>query len=65
MKKHKEFDCVQMKSDIQKRLSEEFRGMSPKEMRLAQQQRIASDPSLGPFLQKIENSPPKVAQPCD
>ena len=65
MKNHKEIDCVQMKGDIQERLLCEFEGMSPEEMRRAQQQRIASDPLLGPFLQKVAASPPTVVQSRD
>jgi hypothetical protein len=53
MKDHKDFDCVQMKWDIQQHLLNEYRGMSREEARHAQQQRIAADPVLGPFLEKI------------
>ena len=53
MKKPKQFDCVQMKWDIQQRLLRELDRLSPEEARLAQQQRIAADPLLGPLLQKV------------
>ena len=62
MKSCKEFDCVQMKGDIQKKLLEEFQGMNTVEIRLAQQQRIADDPLLGPFLRKTAVPPPPVVQ---
>ena len=58
MKNHKEFDCVQMKWDIQQQLLNESRGMSQEEVRRTQQQRIAADPLLGPFLQKVAISAP-------
>jgi hypothetical protein len=58
MKNPKKFDCVQMKSDIQQRLLAEYSEMSPEQTRLSQQQRIASDPLLGPFLQKVSDSSP-------
>jgi hypothetical protein len=56
-----EFDCVQMKRDIQQRLASEFQGMSSEETQRAQQQRIAADPLLGPFLQKVTVSVPPLA----
>jgi hypothetical protein len=62
MKEKKGFDCVQMKWDIQQRLLHEFQGMGHEEIRRAQQQRIAADPLLGPFLQKIAVSSPTSVQ---
>jgi hypothetical protein len=58
MKSPKPFDCVQMKSDIQRRLLDEFQRLSADELRRAQQQRIAADPLLGPFLQRVAASSP-------
>ena len=58
MKNPKKFDCVQMKSDIQQRLLAEYSEMSPEQTRLSQQQRIASDLLLGPFLRKVSESSP-------
>ena len=65
MKNRKEFDCVQMKWDIQKRLLDEFQAMTTEEMRRAQHERIAADPLLGPFLQKVAVPPPTVVQSRD
>lgn len=56
MKNPKEFDCVQMKREIQQRLLEEYSELSHEQIRLNQQRQIASDPVLGPFLQTIPNS---------
>ena len=62
MKQAKKFDCVQMKRDIQQRLLAEYSEMSPEQTRLAQQQRIASDTLLGPFLRKVSDSSPTPLQ---
>ena len=62
MKDQKPFDCVQMKWDIQQRLLDEVGRLSPEESRRAQQQRIAADPLLGPFLQKVVASAPAPVQ---
>jgi hypothetical protein len=56
MKPPKPFDCVQMKWEIQQRLLNELQPLSPEESRRTQQQRIAADPLLGPFLQKVPAS---------
>ena len=53
MKKKKTFDCVQMKWDIQKKIAAEFKGIPEKEARAIQDQRVANDPILGPFLKKV------------
>ena len=58
MKNPKDFDCVQMKRDIQQRLLTEYSEMSPELARLSQQQQIASDPLLGPFLRTVADSSP-------
>ncbi len=58
MKNPKEFDCVQMKREIQQRLLEEYSEMAPEEARRNQQQRIAFDPLLGSFLRAIPDSSP-------
>lgn len=58
MKDLKPFDCVQMKWDIQQRLLSEFQRLSPEESRQVQQQRIAADPLLGPFLRKVATASP-------
>ena len=53
MKKKKAFDCVQMKWDIQKKIAEEFKGIPEVEARAIQDKRVANDPILGPFLDKV------------
>jgi hypothetical protein len=61
-RKEKEFDCVQMKWDIQQRLLGELQGASSPKIRQIEQERIAADPLLGPFLQKITISHPTPMQ---
>jgi hypothetical protein len=58
MKNRKEFDCVQMKWEIQQRLLNEFQGTNSREVRQAEREHIAADPVLGPFLQKVVVSCP-------
>jgi hypothetical protein len=58
----KPFDCVQMKWDIQQRLLDELERLSPEQSRRMQQERIAADPLLGPFLQKVVASAPAPVQ---
>jgi hypothetical protein len=53
MNKCKDFDCVQMKRDIQRRLAEELQNMDPQSIRQAECDRIVGDPVLGPFLRKV------------
>jgi hypothetical protein len=52
--KHKGFDCVQMKWDIQQRLLEEETRLGRVEARRLQDERVRSNPILGPFLQRLE-----------
>jgi hypothetical protein len=49
----KQFDCVQMKGDIQQQLAEEFAGMPEAEAQRIIDQRIATNPILGPVLKRI------------
>ncbi len=46
----KTFDCVQMKWDIQRRLAEEFAGVSDAERRRIQMERVARNPLLASFV---------------
>ena len=50
MKQPKEFDCVQMKSDIQQQLLREIEELGEEEARRRQRERVMSNPILGPFL---------------
>jgi len=52
--KHKDFDCVQMKMDIQQRLLEEETRLGKTEARRMRDERLRGDPILGPFLRRLE-----------
>lgn len=54
MKPMKNFDCVQMKWDIQQKLLEEERQLGPEEARRRRDERVRNHPILGPFLRRIE-----------
>lgn len=56
MKKHKRFDCVQMKWDIQKKLAKEFRGIPDNKANKIQMERISNNSILGPLIRKIRLS---------
>jgi len=53
MKPTKDFDCVQMKWDIQQKLLEEERQLGREEAHRRQDERVRNDPILGPFLKRI------------
>ena len=53
MKRRKKFDCVKMKWDIQAKIAKEFAGMPEDQARRIQDERVAKDPILGPFLKKV------------
>lgn len=53
MKPIKDFDCVQMKWDIQQKLLEEERLLGPEEAHRRQDERVRNDPILGPILKRI------------
>ena len=48
-----EFDCVQMKWDIQQKLLEEERLLGPEEAHRQRAERMRNDPILGPFLKRM------------
>jgi hypothetical protein len=50
----KDFDCVQMKWDIQQKLLEEERQLGKEEAHRRQNERVRDNPILGPFLQRLE-----------
>jgi hypothetical protein len=52
--KQKDFDCVQMKWDIQQKLLEEERQLGREEARRRQDERVRNNPILGPFLRRLE-----------
>jgi len=54
--KKKTFDCVEMKWDIQRKLREEFAGISEAEKRRILVDRIKSDAILGPFIKRVNQA---------
>jgi hypothetical protein len=54
MKPIKDFDCVQMKWDIQQELLEEEQQLGKEEARRRRDERVRNDPILGPFLRRVE-----------
>jgi hypothetical protein len=53
MKPIKDFDCVQMKWDIQQKLLEEERLLGREEAHRRQDERVRNNPVLGPLLKRI------------
>jgi len=45
-------DCVRMKHEIQKKLAEDFKGMSEAEIRAEQRRRIEANPIFGSLAKK-------------
>ena len=54
--KKKTFDCVQMKWDIQRKLEEELPELTEEEKRRVQMERVAKNPILGPFLERVRQA---------
>ncbi len=50
MRKDKDFDCVKMKRDIQRRLEQEMPGVPEAEKRRLQMERVAKNPLLRRFV---------------
>jgi hypothetical protein len=53
VKKPKVFDCVEMKSDIQRKLQAEFSDMPEMEKRCLHGERVRQNPALGPLIEKF------------
>jgi len=53
MPKVKEFDCVEMKQQIQDKIEEEHQGMTEEEIREHEEKAIKESPILGPYYQEI------------
>jgi hypothetical protein len=51
--KKKNFDCVQMKHEIQKKLMKQTAGLTLEERNRRLEKSLASNPILGPFLKKV------------
>ena len=56
MTKAKSFDCVEMKWAIQRRIAEEFAGVSDEEANRIQAERVARNPVLGPFVREVHRA---------
>ena len=50
----KDFDCVQMKWAIQRKLMEEEQQLGREEAQRRREERRRNDPILGPFLRRLE-----------
>ncbi|MBI5215941.1 MAG: hypothetical protein HY960_09315 [Ignavibacteriae bacterium] len=53
MKKEKEFDCVQMKWDIQQIIQQEYENIEDIQAHNHQISVVLANPILGPFMKKI------------
>jgi hypothetical protein len=51
--KAKEFDCVQMKWEIQQQIRKELAGVPEAQARERQMRLVAQDPILGPLYQRL------------
>ena len=58
MKKDKEFDCVEMKWEIQRQIAEETKGMSDEEAHAYLWKDVLDDPILGPFVKNLKRYKP-------
>ena len=66
MKVAKEFDCVQMKAEIQERLLSEIAGVGEEEAGKRRKERLLADPILGRFLRAkmAPQKEPAERAPC-
>ena len=53
-KSKKDFDCVEMKWNIQKQLAEETRGMTEEQAQAYHRKNISQNPVLSEFLNRVE-----------
>ena len=56
MLKTKQFDCVKMKQDIQRKILEEFQNVPENQARQIKRRQIEQDPVLGPFLRRLRKT---------
>ena len=56
MLKTKRFDCVRMKWDIQQQILQEFKDVSPDQVREVRRRQIEGDPVLGALLQRVREA---------
>jgi hypothetical protein len=62
MKPKKEFDCVEMKAEIQERLRREVEELGEEEAQRRRADRLSRDPILGGFLRTKMANRKKVAE---
>lgn len=53
IKRHKAFDCVEMKWEIQQKIADEFAGFPDRKIHDIQRERIAKNPILGKFVKRV------------
>lgn len=56
--KKKNFDCVEMKHEIQRKIYEEEKGLSREEIVKRREELIAADQILGPFVKRLAERDP-------
>lgn len=56
---NKSFDCVQTKHDIQRKLREEYAGLSPGEIGNRQSDKIEKNPVLKKYIRDFKSIPTK------
>lgn len=61
--KHKEFDCVKMKSEIQERLQARLAGLSPTEAERAALEQILADPAMAKLWKEARRRGPSAPPP--
>ncbi len=54
MNRPKQFDCVEMKREIQEMLRKEYAGMPEAEARLKQWEKVLRNPLLGPLVVQLQ-----------
>ncbi len=58
MNQRKDFDCVEMKRQVQERIRRKYAGIPEKEALRLQREAALADPILGPFLAKLRSRGP-------
>lgn len=57
--KNKQFDCVKMKWDIQKKLLSEYAELPDVQAHQKQMEKVKKNPLLGPFLNQLRLAKPR------
>ena len=63
MSKAKRFDCVEMKWEIQQRITEQLKDLPREKARQEKRKQIEEGPVLGPFLKKVGQASRKRTEP--